>query len=67
MGATPGGPTMSRLTTVATVDLAAKAEMAKNVLEEAGIPAAIADSEIVAMDWLISNAVGATNCQPFAV
>jgi hypothetical protein len=52
-----------RLTTVATFDLAAKAEMARNVLEGAGIQAVIADSEIVAMDWLISNAVGGIKVQ----
>lgn len=54
---------MSRLTTVATFDLAAKAEVARNVLEDAGIQAAITDSEIVAMDWLISNAVGGIKVQ----
>jgi hypothetical protein len=54
---------MTRLTTVATFDLAAKAEVARNVLEDAGIQAVIADSEIVAMDWLISNAVGGIKVQ----
>jgi hypothetical protein len=53
----------SRLTTVATFDLAAKAEVAKNVLDEAGIPAVLADAEIVAMDWLIANAVGGIKVQ----
>lgn len=52
-----------RLTTVATFDLAAKAEVARNVLEDAGIRAVITDSEIVAMDWLISNAVGGIKVQ----
>ena len=54
---------MSRLTTVATFDLAPKAELARNVLAAAGIPAVIADAEIVAMDWLISNAVGGIKLQ----
>jgi hypothetical protein len=54
---------MNRLTTVATFDLAAKAEVAKNVLDDAGIPAVITDAEIVAMDWLISNAVGGIKVQ----
>jgi hypothetical protein len=54
---------MSRLTTVASFDLAAKAELARNVLEAAGIPAVLADAEIVAMDWLISNAVGGIKVQ----
>ncbi|HET6576616.1 MAG TPA: DUF2007 domain-containing protein [Fimbriiglobus sp.] len=54
---------MSRLTTVATFDLAAKAEVAKNVLDEAGIPAVIADAEVVAMDWLMAVAVGGIKVQ----
>ncbi|HVK16195.1 MAG TPA: DUF2007 domain-containing protein [Fimbriiglobus sp.] len=54
---------MSRLTTVASFDLAAKAELARNVLEEAGIDAVLTDAEIVAMDWLISNAVGGIKVQ----
>ncbi len=54
---------MSRLTTVATFDIAAKAEVAKNVLDEAGIPAVLTYAEIVAMDWLIANAVGGIKLQ----
>jgi hypothetical protein len=52
-----------RLTTVASFDLAAKAELARNALTAASIPAVIADGEIVAMDWLISNAVGGVKVQ----
>ena len=47
-----------RLVTIATFDLAAKARLAQNVLEAAGIKAVVADEMIVAMDWLLSNAVG---------
>ena len=54
---------MSRLTTVAMFDLAAKAEAARNVLEDGRHPGGVADSEIVAMDWLISNAVGGHQVQ----
>ncbi len=52
-----------RLTTVASYDIAAKAQLARNVLEAAGIPAVVTDQEIVAMDWLISNAVGGIKVQ----
>ena len=52
-----------RLTTVAAFDIPAKAELARNALTAAGIQAVIADSEIVAMDWLISNAVGGVKVQ----
>lgn len=55
--------TQPRLTTVAAFDLPAKAEFAKIVLEDAGIPAVVTDVEIVAMDWLLSNAVGGIKVQ----
>jgi hypothetical protein len=48
---------------VASFDIPAKAELARNALTVAGIQAVIADSEIVAMDWLISNAVGGVKVQ----
>jgi hypothetical protein len=54
---------MSRLTTVASYDVAANAQIARNILEAAGIPAVVTDQEIVAMDWLISNAVGGIKVQ----
>lgn len=41
-----------------TVDTPVKAEIARLALDRAGIPAVIEDSEIVAMDWLLANAVG---------
>src|SRR5437763_793598 len=45
------------LTTVATFHQPAQAELARNALTAAGIPAVVADAEIVAMDWLLANAV----------
>jgi hypothetical protein len=51
------------LTTVATFHQAAQAELAMNVLTEAGIQAVVADAEIVAMDWLMANAVGGIKVQ----
>lgn len=55
--------TQPRLTTVAAFDLPAKAEFAKIVLADAGIPAVVTDAQIVAMDWLLSNAVGGIKVQ----
>lgn len=52
-----------RMVTIATFDQAAKARIAQNVLKEAGIPATVADETIVAMDWLLSNAVGGIKVQ----
>ena len=53
----------TRLVTIATFDEGAKARIAQNVLEAAGIKAAVADEGIVAMDWLLSNAVGGVKVQ----
>jgi hypothetical protein len=52
-----------RLVTIATFDQAAQARLAKNVLDEAGIAATIGDENLVAMDWLLSNAVGGVKVQ----
>jgi hypothetical protein len=52
-----------RLVTVATFDMPHKAELAKIALEEAGIRAEVNDREIVAMDWLLLNAVGGIKVQ----
>jgi hypothetical protein len=52
-----------RLVTIATFDQAAQAQLAKNVLDEAGIQAAVGDENLVAMDWLLSNAVGGVKVQ----
>jgi hypothetical protein len=47
-----------RLVTIATFDNPAKARLAQNALEGAGIKAAVADEAIVQMDWLLGGAVG---------
>jgi hypothetical protein len=52
-----------RMVTVASFDQAVKARLAENVLKAAGIPVAVADETIVAMDWLLSNAVGGIKVQ----
>ena len=52
-----------RLVTIATFDQPAQARLAKNVLDEAKIQAAIGDENLVAMDWLLSNAVGGVKVQ----
>ena len=51
------------MVTIATFDQAAKARLAENVLKEAGIPVAVTDETVVAMDWLLSNAVGGIKVQ----
>ena len=53
----------TRLVTVATFDMPHKAELAKIALEEVGIRAEVNDREIVAMDWLLLNAVGGIKVQ----
>jgi hypothetical protein len=52
-----------KLVTVATFDEGAKARLAQNVLQAAGIQCTIADESIVAMDWLLSTAVGGVKVQ----
>lgn len=47
-----------RLVTIATFELPAKARLAQNVLEAAGIKSTVADEAIVSMDWLLGGAVG---------
>jgi hypothetical protein len=47
-----------RTTVVAAFDTPVKAEIARLALDRAGIRSVIEDSEIVAMDWLLANAVG---------
>lgn len=51
------------MVTVTTFDQAAQARIAENVLKEAGVPVVVADETIVAMDWLLSNAVGGIKVQ----
>ncbi|HEY1189219.1 MAG TPA: DUF2007 domain-containing protein [Gemmata sp.] len=52
-----------KLVTIARFDLAGQAHLAKNALDEAGIKAVLADEVVVAMDWLLSNAVGGIKVQ----
>jgi hypothetical protein len=53
----------TRLVTIATFDQAAQARLAQNALREAGIQAAVSDETLIAMDWLLSNAVGGVKVQ----
>jgi len=48
----------ARYVTVATFDEVYKAELAKTILEEEGFTVQLRDREIVAMEWILSNAVG---------
>jgi hypothetical protein len=52
-----------RYVTVASYDVTYKADLIKTALEEAGIPAIVTDREIVAMDWLLANAVNGVKVQ----
>lgn len=53
----------TRLVTIATFDQAAQARLAKNLLDEAGIRCAVTDETLVAMEWMLSNAVGGIKVQ----
>jgi hypothetical protein len=46
------------LVTIATYDLPTKAAVERLALEEEGIPTFLDDDNLVAMDWLLSNAIG---------
>jgi hypothetical protein len=52
-----------RLVTIATFDQPAQARLAENALKEAGIASTVSDENLVAMDWLLSNAVGGAKVQ----
>jgi len=52
-----------KLVTIARFDLAGQAHIAKNALEAAGIKSVLADEQTVAMDWLLSNAIGGIKVQ----
>lgn len=52
-----------KLVTIARFDLAGQAHLAKNALDAAGIKSVLADEVVVAMDWLLSNAVGGIKVQ----
>ncbi len=55
--------TSDELVTVATYDDAVSARMALNHLCEAGLAAVLSDESTVAMDWLLSNAIGGIKVQ----
>jgi hypothetical protein len=46
------------LATIRTFLFVSEAELARGFLEELGIPAFLANAEIVAMNWLLANAIG---------
>jgi Putative prokaryotic signal transducing protein len=52
-----------KLVTIARFDLAGQAHIAKNALEAVGIKSVLADEQTVAMDWLLSNAIGGIKVQ----
>jgi hypothetical protein len=52
-----------RLVTVATFDGPTRAQMARDALEAAGIPAVLADDMTVTLFWHLSNAVGGIKVQ----
>lgn len=53
----------TKLVTVATFDQVVQAQMAADTIRAAGIDAAVADAELVSMDWLLSQAVGGIKVQ----
>jgi hypothetical protein len=52
-----------KLVTVATFDQPPQAQLAHNAISAAGIRAVVTDEAIVAMDWLLANAVGGIKVQ----
>jgi hypothetical protein len=55
--------TGDKLLTVATYDDAVSARLALNQLHQAGLAAVLSDESTVAMDWLLSNAIGGIKVQ----
>jgi hypothetical protein len=55
------------LVTVATFDSPVEAQLALAVLEQAGIRGILADDQLIAMDWALSNAVGGIKVQVLGV
>jgi len=52
-----------KLVTIATFSTPFDANMAKSVLESAGIPVFVADEFTIGMNWLYSNALGGVKVQ----
>ncbi len=53
----------STLATIRTFLFEDEAEIARDYLERQGIPAFLADAKLMAMDWLLGNAIGYTKLQ----
>ncbi len=51
------------LVTIASFSFIHEAELARSSLESEGIPAFVADANIVGINWLLSNAVGGVKLQ----
>ena len=54
---------MDKYVTIASFGEVFRADIAMSKLEEAGIPTRVTDREIVAMEWLLSNAIGGAKVQ----
>jgi hypothetical protein len=54
---------MHNLVTVGVFQFVAEAELMQSSLEDQGIPAYLANDHIIAMDWLLSTAVGGVMLQ----
>jgi hypothetical protein len=54
---------MAKFVTIASFSEVPKAEIARNILAEGGVKSYLSDSELVAMDWLIANAIGGVKVQ----
>lgn len=52
-----------KLVTIARFQGISTASLARNRLEEAGIPSFLADAETITTDWLLSNAMGGVKLQ----
>lgn len=55
------------LVTVATFDSLIEAQLAQARLETAGLRSQLADAQLIAMDWVLSNAVGGIKLQVLGV
>ena len=56
---------MEKLVTIATFDILAEVQTMKLLLEEEGFEVFLADDNLVATNWFLSNAVGGAKLQVF--
>ena len=56
---------MSRFVTIATYTTPLEAELVRGRLEDEGVETFMADSEIVTVDWTMSNAIGGVKVKVF--